>query len=180
MKDRGQTAQAVALVLLFLGVTVLTILGFLSRPWLPPAASAHGPGVDGMIRYLLFTTGAIFVTGHVVLAGYVWRYARGKRTRAPRTDPRVERWWSVVPVIAMAGIAEVGVLVIGLPVWAEVYAVAQDDFLDATNFDGHLLGVAIQYLPNASLYLWTLWSAQRDRGTFQKRFRLDLNSSWSL
>lgn len=61
-------------------------------------------------------------------------------------------------------------------------AVAQDDLLDATNFDGHLLGLAIQYLPNGSLYLWTLWSARDDpdEQSFQKRFRLDLNFSWSL
>lgn len=61
-------------------------------------------------------------------------------------------------------------------------AVAQDDFLDATNFDGHLLGLAIQYLPNANAYLWSLWSARDapDEERFQKRFRLDLNFSWSL
>ncbi len=59
--------------------------------------------------------------------------------------------------------------------------VAQDDFLDAVNFDGHLLGLAIQYLPNGNLYLWTLWSARDapDEQSFQKRFRLDLNFSWS-
>ncbi|MEE9218509.1 MAG: putative porin [Acidobacteriota bacterium] len=60
--------------------------------------------------------------------------------------------------------------------------VAQDDFLDATNFRGHLLGLAFQYLPTANVYIWTLWSARNEprEETFQKRFRLDLNFWWRL
>lgn len=61
-------------------------------------------------------------------------------------------------------------------------AVAQDDFLDATNFHGHLLGLAIQHLPGASVHLWTLWSRKAGprEPSFQKRYRVDLNFSWSL
>ncbi|MFQ5890314.1 MAG: putative porin [Gemmatimonadota bacterium] len=60
--------------------------------------------------------------------------------------------------------------------------VAQDDFLDAANFRGHLLGFAIQYLPFANAHVWTLWSARNEprEDEFQKRFRLDLNFSWRL
>ena len=49
-------------------LTLLTVYGFLSRDWLPPVASKHGEGVDLVIRYLLVTTGAIFILGHLVLA----------------------------------------------------------------------------------------------------------------
>lgn len=127
MNGKGKSWEALALVVLFLGITVLTVFGFVARDWMPAAASEHGAGVDGMIRYLLLTTGAVFIAGHLVLASFVWRYARGGPTGSPWADPRVERWWSLLPVVAMALIAEVGVLVIGLPVWAKVYGPVPED-----------------------------------------------------
>ncbi len=54
---------------------------------------------------------------------------------------------------------------------------AQDDFLDATNFRGHLMGVSVRARSGITVHLWTLWSARRRPpvDTLQKRFRLDLN-----
>lgn len=129
MDDKRQTLQALALVLLFLGIVILTVVGFVSRDWMPVAASEHGAGVDGVIKYLLITTGTVFLIGHLVLVSFLWRYARGRPTGSPRTSPRAERWWSLVPVIGMAVIAEVGVLAKGLPVWEEVYGPVPDDAL---------------------------------------------------
>ncbi len=126
MNQQRQTPELLALVLLFLGIMILTVVGF-SKDWMPAAASQHGVGVDGVIRYLLLTTGAILVIGHLVLVGFLWRYGRGRPTGSPHTSPRVERWWSVVPVIGMAVIAEAGVLVKALPVWEEVYGPVPDD-----------------------------------------------------
>lgn len=54
---------------------------------------------------------------------------------------------------------------------------AQDDFLDGTNFRGHLAGIGVKVLQTGNAYLWTLWSARqipRD-DILQKRFRVDLN-----
>ncbi len=59
-------------------------------------------------------------------------------------------------------------------------AVVQDDFLDATNFRGHLVGVSVQYLSFARARLWTLWSRRPGEDEFQKRVRLDLDFSWRL
>ncbi|MEN8145603.1 MAG: putative porin [Gemmatimonadota bacterium] len=61
-------------------------------------------------------------------------------------------------------------------------ALAQDDFLDATNFRGHLVEFTYQYLDNANVRFWTLWSARQEprEDTFQKRFRLDFNFRWKL
>lgn len=58
-------------------------------------------------------------------------------------------------------------------------AVVQDDFLDATRFDGHLVGLSVQYLRFARARLWTLWSRRPGADEFQKRFRLDLDFSWT-
>lgn len=121
MNGHRQSAEVVALVLLFLGITLLTVAGFAWKDWMPPVASRHGAGVDGVIRYLLLTTGAILVIGNLMLAGFLWRYGRGRPTGSPHTSSATERWWTLVPVLGMAAIAEAGVLFKGLPVWRQVY-----------------------------------------------------------
>ena len=127
LNTRRKTIEAAALAGFFLGVMVLTVWGFAMRDWLPPAASRHAVGMDAMIRYLLITTGAIFVIGHVVLIRFIWRYGRGASTEAPRTSPRAERLWAILPVVIMALVAEVGVLLIGLPVWDQIYGELPED-----------------------------------------------------
>ena len=129
MSSKRQTAEVAALVVLFGGIMILTFAGFALRDWMPPAASKHAEGMDGMIRYLLLTTGAVFVIGHGVLILFIWKFARGLPTESPVTSTRTERLWSIAPVVAMALISEVGVLVIGLPVWDEIYGDVPGDAL---------------------------------------------------
>lgn len=124
-----QTPEVVALVLLFLTITLFTVLGFGLIDWLPPVASEHGVGVDGVIQYLLYTTGAILIIGAAAFMWFLWRFGRGKPTASPHTSARAERWWSLIPVILMALIAEVGVLMKGLPVWGQVYGTPPADAL---------------------------------------------------
>jgi len=127
MNESGQRLQALALVLLFTAVTVGVIGGYLSRDWWPPVASAHAAGMDALIRYLLVTTGVIFVLGHGVLVMFIWKYGRGRNAESPVTSRRTERLWSIAPIVAMAVIAEGGVLVMGLPVWEQIYGHVPDD-----------------------------------------------------
>ncbi|MFQ5890779.1 MAG: cytochrome c oxidase subunit II [Gemmatimonadota bacterium] len=129
MHEDRQTPELIALILLFLGITTFTVVGFATKEWLPVAASRHAAGVDGVIRYLLLTTGAILVLGTLALTAFLWRYGRGRPTRSPRTTPRAERWWSLIPVLGMALIAEAGVLLKGLPVWEQVYGPPPEDAL---------------------------------------------------
>lgn len=61
--------------------------------------------------------------------------------------------------------------------------VSQDDFLHATNFRGHALGLQWKALDKVAIHLWSLISAREHRGTttptdsdaYQWRVRLDLN-----
>jgi cytochrome c oxidase subunit 2 len=129
MNSKRQTLEAAALVVLFGGIMTLTFAGFAFRDWMPPAASKHAAGMDGMINYLFITTGAIFVIGHVVLIRFIWKFSRGKDTQSPVTSARTERRWSIAPVVVMALVSEVGVLVIGLPVWDEIYGEVPEDAL---------------------------------------------------
>lgn len=114
------------LVALCVAVPVLTIAGFVPHEWLPPAATRHGAGVDVVIRYLLATTGIVFVAGHAVLGWFVWRFARGPATYRPAA-PRVELLWALVPVVVMAVVSEAGVIVLGAPVFKQLYATAPEN-----------------------------------------------------
>ncbi|GBD31801.1 MAG: alternative cytochrome c oxidase subunit 2 [Gemmatimonadales bacterium] len=120
MTTGGQKREVFALAALFVAIAAVTVIGF-AHDWKPPVASEEGARVDSLIRYLLFATGAVLVIGAAALVAFLWRYGRGLPSPAPRSDPRLERWWSLVPVLGMAVIAEVGVLVKGLPVWKRVY-----------------------------------------------------------
>ncbi|MFQ5550704.1 MAG: cytochrome c oxidase subunit II [Gemmatimonadales bacterium] len=125
---RRQTGEIVALVILFLSITVFTVVGF-TRDWAPTVASEHGVGVDSVIDYLLLATGAVLVVGTVVFVFFLWQYGRGGRALSPRTSARTERWWTLVPVLGMALLAEAGVLLKGLPVWEQVYGETPEDVL---------------------------------------------------
>ncbi|MBI3895055.1 MAG: cytochrome c oxidase subunit II [Acidobacteria bacterium] len=92
--------------------------------WLPKMASEHGAGIDRMLHYLLITVGGLFVTGHVVFGYFLWRFSGARRAAFRLPSVRTERKWSLIPIIALSLIAEGGVFVLGLPVWAKLYAAA--------------------------------------------------------
>lgn len=129
MNEHRQTRESIALVVLFLGITLFTIVGFVAQEWLPPVASEHGVGVDGVINYLAVATGVVLAIGTLVLVAFLWQYGRGRPAAVPRTTVRAERWWTLIPVLGMALVAEAGVLVKGLPVWEKIYGPAPADAL---------------------------------------------------
>lgn len=93
-----------------------------ARTWLPGLASQHGAGIDSMINYLLITVGTLFLIGHLVLAYFIWRFSRQRTITSRLAKAKTEWRWAVIPVILVSLVAEGGVLIIGLPVWKEVYA----------------------------------------------------------
>lgn len=95
-----------------------------ARRWLPPLASEHGAGIDRMIYYLLFTVGSLFVVGHLLLGYFLWRFSAQSQVTYRLASFRLERRWSLIPVVLMTLVAEGGVFVLGLPVWAKFYAAA--------------------------------------------------------
>ncbi len=77
-----------------------------------------------MLDFTLLATGAFFVLGHLVLVYIIARAARGTPRTPPTPRARTEVLVALVPALAMALVAEGGVLVLGLPVWAEYYGPA--------------------------------------------------------
>jgi heme/copper-type cytochrome/quinol oxidase subunit 2 len=105
MSTGSRSTEVLALAVLFVAITVFTVVGF-AHDWKPPVASEEGVRVDSLIRYLLLATGTVLVVGAAAMVGFLWRYGRGATSPAPRSDPRLERWWSLVPVLGMAVIAD--------------------------------------------------------------------------
>ncbi|MEN8144266.1 MAG: cytochrome c oxidase subunit II [Gemmatimonadota bacterium] len=128
MNEPRQTGHIVSIIALFLGIMAMTVVGF-SVDWAPPVASVHGQGVDAVMDYLLLTTGTILVIASLILVAFLWYYGRGKQPASHRISARTERWWTLVPVLGMALIAEAGVLLKGLPVWEQVYGHIPEDAL---------------------------------------------------
>ncbi|OFW33097.1 MAG: hypothetical protein A3J28_11150 [Acidobacteria bacterium RIFCSPLOWO2_12_FULL_60_22] len=114
-------------ILLAAGMWLIPVVAviFGAGNWLPPLASEHGAGIDGILRYLLITVGALLVIGHLVLGYFILRFGGQERVGPFRMpSARTERMWSLVPVVILALVAEGGVLVLGLPVWDKFYASA--------------------------------------------------------
>src|SRR3990172_2325643 len=115
LQPAGGKGRALALAMWLVPVAV----GL--RGWLPPLASEHGAGIDSMLYYLLITAGALLVAGHAALGYILWRFGGQPRVPYRMATPKQERTWSLIPIVLMTLIAEGGVFVIGLPVWAKFY-----------------------------------------------------------
>lgn len=96
-----------------------------SRQWLPPLASRHGRGIDAMLNYLMTTTGIALVVAFAILAWLVWSGGRRARVSSRLTAARTEAAVPLVLGMAMAVIAEGGVIAIGLPVWQEYFGASR-------------------------------------------------------
>lgn len=122
--EKNTTSQSsllgtsLAIVVWLLGIGVVW-LG--ARRYLPPVASQHGVGIDTMLIYLLATTGTLIFAGHVALGYFILRFSRGAGAAAELPGKRAQRFWSIVPAVVIAFVAEGGVLLLGLPVFAEMY-----------------------------------------------------------
>lgn len=92
-----------------------------SHKILPAPASAHGGGIDAMIKYSMVCTGLMLLAGHIVLAVFIWKFSRQDRATTGRVSSKIEWRWAILPIVLMSVVAEGGVLVIGLPVWKELH-----------------------------------------------------------
>ena len=118
---RGSAWEPLCVGLLFAGLGVLGVW-YGARTWMPDLASRHGAGIDSMLHYLMVTVGALFLAGYVALGWLVWTGGR-RQSAGPRlATRRAELLLSGVLGLCMAGIAEGGVLAIGMPVWSEYFA----------------------------------------------------------
>src|SRR5579871_3942824 len=109
-------------------MTVFTIVGFSAQHWQrPPVASKAGEGIDAVINYLLICTGLVLVIGNVGLIWLILRYSKRGATGYKPESSKAQWTVALVPVLCMAGISEIGVLVIGGPAWHNLYGTPPAD-----------------------------------------------------
>lgn len=114
--------RAMAWSLAALMIAVLALAAALAlQPWFPPVASAHGQAVQTMLNFTLLATGTFFVVGHLMLAWLIARAVRRTAEAAGQPSGRAQWLVGLLPAFAMAVVAEGGVLVLALPVWARYY-----------------------------------------------------------
>jgi len=118
MESGKRPPVVTGLVVFFALITLVTVVLF-CLPWRPDVASEEGKGIDAVITYLLYATGALVVLGHVVLIRFLWR-GDGEKPYA-RPTARVEWMWGILPVVVMMLLSEAGVLVVGAPTWKKLY-----------------------------------------------------------
>lgn len=118
VKKSSFLGTVLAVVVWSLGIFIV-VIG--ARKYLPPVASQHGVGIDAMLIYLLIATGALVIIGHLVLGYFILRSSRAERVDPSLPGARAQKVWSIVPAVAMTLIAEGGVLVIGIPVFSQLY-----------------------------------------------------------
>jgi cytochrome c oxidase subunit II len=109
--------------------TVLTVGAFFCLKWHLPLASEHGRGVDKMIMYIIFAAGFIFIVGHIVLSTFVVRYSSAETEAYKPIGKKAELLFTLIPVVFMVAVSEIGVAALGGPVWNQVYTQRPDDLV---------------------------------------------------
>ena len=110
--------KLLALVIWLIPLVVI-VIG--ARRWLPELASEHGAGIDVMLNYLFVTVGGLLTIGHIAFGYFLGRFSGKPNVTHRLSSPKAERRWSLIPIVLMTVVAEGGVFVLGLPVWAKFY-----------------------------------------------------------
>jgi cytochrome c oxidase subunit II len=120
----SSTGTIVAVITLLMGLGVA--YGF-SKDLLPEVVTEHGHGIDRTINYLLKTTGAVYLIAHIALAVFILKYSKDVPRSGAAVPHKTEVKFALVPVLIMMVISEVGVLVVGLPVFSQIYGEAPEN-----------------------------------------------------
>jgi len=133
-------------ILTWLTPFAVTAAGF--RGWFPSTASVHGAGIDIMLSYLLVATAGLLFAGHIALGYFLWRFGSARSAIYKPIAYNREKRWALFPAIVMGLIAEGGVLVLGMPVWAKMNSQPPAD--------------AVQVEITAEQFAWNIHYAGKD------------------
>jgi cytochrome c oxidase subunit 2 len=87
--------------------------------WMPPDASAHGPGIDSQMNSTFIEAGIAFVLSQLLLAYFVWKYRDGAG-RTVRLLPGGAKG-TVITAFLLVGLELLGLELVGGKVWASLY-----------------------------------------------------------
>lgn len=116
--SKGSTSVSVALALLLVIFTALTVYFFAAKTWwFPPAITAIGHTIDAQFMRTLWITGVVFILAQLGLAWAVFRYRdRGQRATHFEGNMGMEVLWTLATVILFVGLG-----IYGEAAWAEVH-----------------------------------------------------------
>lgn len=114
------------LMLAFMVAFFVSFIWLLIRygDYLPPAASAHGEGVDTLMKFNMIIIIAVFflVNGLLFYFAYKYYYRKDRKAKFFPHDNRLELVWTVIPSIVLAVI-----IIYGLITWNEITDDASED-----------------------------------------------------
>jgi cytochrome c oxidase subunit 2 len=107
------------------------------------SASAHGGDIDTLFNVTLFFTGIVFVLTHIALFYFAYKYREKKGVSASfiSHDDRLEKIWTAIPAVVMAGL-----VIYGLSIWNTAMADVDpnEDFIEI-EATGYQFAWAVRY-----------------------------------
>lgn len=125
LKDNDLQGKLLVVFLIFIYLLTLYSFWAYSDVLLPVSASEHGIVYDKLmwLTYLIIFTVQIITQALLHIFSYRFRGNKpGKRAKYIVANDRLEFWWTVVPVIVLAGI-----ILYGLYTWTNIMVVEEDD-----------------------------------------------------
>jgi cytochrome c oxidase subunit 2 len=114
---RLSNGKAFALLLAIIAIASPAL--FLSRHWMPPAASVHAGILDRELHWTLLDAAVLFVAAQLVLAVFVWRSRKGKDEAS--TTPARAIAASIWIAGAFIALELVSAATLGRSAWAAMY-----------------------------------------------------------
>ena len=84
---------------------------------LPISGSEHGATIDALMKFTMILIWLMFVSTHIVLTFFVWKYRYSKNRRATfyAHNNKLEMAWTIVPAVILTAL-----VIYGLTVWNTV------------------------------------------------------------
>lgn len=123
-KDNKTQAYIMMGFTVFLYGIMIYSFWFLSKLYLPEAASEHGSDVDNLMFLTIAIIMIVQVITQALLHWFTFKYRgeKGKKALFYADNDKLEFIWTIIPVIVLAGL-----IIYGLFTWSDIMNINEDD-----------------------------------------------------
>ncbi len=123
-KDNQTQAYIMMGFVVFLYGIMIYSFWFLSKLYLPEAASEHGSEVDTLMFISIIIIMIVQVLTQALLHWFTFKYrgVKGKKALFYADNDKLEFIWTIIPVIVLAGL-----IIYGLFTWSDIMNINEDD-----------------------------------------------------
>ncbi len=123
-KDNKTQAYIMMGFVVFLYGIMIYSFWFLSKLYLPEAASEHGSEVDTLMFITIAIIMIVQVLTQALLHWFAFKYRgeKGKKALFYADNDKLEFIWTIIPVIVLAGL-----IIYGLFTWSDIMNINEDD-----------------------------------------------------